>query len=257
MLRRENTEFGQIAWRMFREDGAGTPLIFLHGAGGRKEIWGLVCRRMERAAVDHPLVLVDLPGHGQSPLPGRADIEEYATAVSALITAQGWPAVALAGHSMGGAISQVLAAREPSRVTHLFLVATGARIPVAPILLDLLPDQHEAVTTLFKEWGFGPDAPALLVNQAMTPFAQGDPVVIRDDLAACRDWNGADRLASITAKTLVVAGELDRMIQSKYTTFLAENIGDAQLVTLPQTGHMVPVERDRELAERFASFLAE
>jgi pimeloyl-ACP methyl ester carboxylesterase len=257
MLQRTTTSFGQVAWRVFQPDGGKTPLVCLHGAGGRKEMWGLVARRLGKLDPDQPVVLVDLPGHGQSPPPGRASIDEYAAALAELVEAAGWGQVAVAGHSMGGAVAQTFALRRPDLLAHLLLVATGAFIPVAPILFDLLPDQHEMVTTLFKEMGFGPNAPAILVDQAMTPFAQTDPEVIAGDLKACEGFNSTDHLGGIAAPTLVVLGELDRMINPKVTAALIDLIPGARLIRLADTGHMIPVEADRELARHFAEFLSE
>lgn len=257
MLLRTTTTRGQVAWRMFQEDAGGPPLILLHGAGGRKEMWSAVARRLGKSAPNRPVVLVDLPGHGQSPPPGCADVAHYADVVCELAADQGWERFGVGGHSMGGAVAQVVAARCPDQVSELILVATGPRIPIAPVLFDLLPDQADAVAMLFKEWGFGPHAPAFLVDQAMAPFAQTDPAVIRDDLAACRDWQADGRLAGIRARTLIVLGELDRMIKPKITASLADMIPGARLETLPETGHMIPVERDRDLAALIAAHLTE
>ncbi len=242
---------------MFGENNGKPPLVFIHGAGGRKEIWSLVAKRLLPLAPAWPLVLVDLPGHGQSPLPGHATIDDYADVILDLADKQGWDAFALGGHSMGGAIAQCVAARQPQRVSHLILAATGGRIPVAPVLFDLLPEQSEAVVVLIKEWGFGPNAPAILVDRAMAPMAQVDGVVMREDMAACRDWEAGDRLQAITAKTLVVAAELDMMVKPKIARDLAESITDARFETLAETGHMMTIEADKELARLIAAFLAE
>jgi len=255
MLMRTTTSRGQVAWRVFQKDAGGPPIVFLHGAGGRKEIWSAVGRRLGRSVPDRPVVIMDLPGHGESPPPGLASIDHYADVIGELVVNQGWTRFAVGGHSMGGAVAQVVAARFPDRVTELILVATGARIPIAPVLFDLLPGQADAVTVLFKEWGFGPKAPPFLVDAAMQPFAQTDPGVIAGDLAACRDWRADGCLAAIRAKTLVVAGELDRMIKTKITTELAAAIPGATFSVLPETGHMIPVERDRDLAALIAAFV--
>lgn len=245
---------GRLAWRQ-RNGTAGAPVLFLHGAGGRKEIWSPVSRRLAALQPTRPLLLVDLPGHGDAAPPGRERIEDYAADLAALLDREQWPHVALVGHSMGGAVAQALAAAQPDRVTHLALVATGPRIPVSPVILELLPDNPARLAELFAQIGFGPDTPPLLVQQAIQPLAATDPQVSRGDFLACGQWDAGDRLGRITAATLVLAGEKDNLLSPKAAQKLAAGIPGAVLEILPNSGHMLPVERDREIAVLLAALL--
>jgi pimeloyl-ACP methyl ester carboxylesterase len=44
--------------------GSGPPLVLLHGVGHRRQAWGAVVKPL---APYRELILVDLPGHGESP----------------------------------------------------------------------------------------------------------------------------------------------------------------------------------------------
>jgi len=245
---------GRLAWRR-RSEGDGEPVIFIHGAGGRKEIWSPVSRRLATLRPDRPLLLVDLPGHGDAPPPGRERIEDYAADLRAWIEHEKWSSVTLVGHSMGGAVALALAAAQPDRVTHLALVATGPRIPVTPLIFELLPGEPARLAELFAQVGFGPEAPPLLVRQAIQPLAATDPHVSRGDFLACEQWNAGDRLGKIAAATLIIAGERDNLLSPKAAQKLAEGIPGAKLAVLPSAGHMLPVERDREIAALLAGLL--
>jgi pimeloyl-ACP methyl ester carboxylesterase len=48
----------------FERHGSGPPLVLLHGVGHRRQAWGAV---LERLAPHREVILVDLPGHGESP----------------------------------------------------------------------------------------------------------------------------------------------------------------------------------------------
>ena len=96
------------------------------------------------------LVAIDMPGHGRSAhLPAGADYS-FAGALANLLDvadALGWDRFGLLGHSMGGAISSLLAAACPERVTRLLAIeaiGTLAETPeqTVPRLRDALAAQR-------------------------------------------------------------------------------------------------------------------
>ena len=48
----------------YERQGAGPPLVLLHGVGHRRQAWGAVLRLL---APHRTVIAVDLPGHGESP----------------------------------------------------------------------------------------------------------------------------------------------------------------------------------------------
>ena len=94
----------------FERRGAGTPLVLLHGIGHHWQAWLPV---LDRLALAHDVIAVDLPGFGSSPMPPGGLPEGMASAVDLLARffAQqrlGRPHVA--GNSLGGAIALELGA---------------------------------------------------------------------------------------------------------------------------------------------------
>jgi len=256
MLTQTHIPGGEIAWRARNPEAGGVPIVMIHGAAGRKEIWLAVSRRLADRLADRPIVLLDLPGHGDSAGPGRASIADYADAVRSFCEAQSWPQVDLVGHSMGGAIAQVLAAEHPALVRRMVLIGTGPRLGVAPLLLQLLPDQPVEAFGLMRQFAFGAEAPPLIVEAAIEQMLAGDAQVAHDDFVACDNWRGDDGLAKITAPTLIVVGEEDHLATPRLNEKLLA-IKDSRLEQLPRTGHMVPVEQDETLADLLAKHLGE
>jgi len=89
------------------------------------------------------LYALDLPGHGRSAGEGRASVDAYAGSLQAFLEALALTRAILVGHSMGGAIVQLLALEDSSMVGGLILVGTGARLRVLPSLLDGLANDFE------------------------------------------------------------------------------------------------------------------
>jgi pimeloyl-ACP methyl ester carboxylesterase len=68
-------------------------------------------------------------------------------------------------------------------------------------------------------------------------------------------WHALDNL---TVPTLVVAGAHDRLTPPAHATRIADALPrPAGLIELPETGHMLPLERPRELATALSKLVAE
>jgi len=226
------------------------PLIYLHGAGGTHQHWLYQVRDLPRV----PTYALDLPGHGQSTGPGYDSIQAYANWLVAFLDAAGLGQVVVAGHSMGGAIALDVALQHPGRVAGLVLIATGARLRVAPGLLDAIRQDFPAAIGLMGDWAYGPEAPPEMVRLGQRQLASAGPEILYGDFEACDGFNVLDRLGEITAPTLILCGTLDRMTPTKYATYLRDNIRGANLELVEGAGHMLMIEKPGAVAEALASF---
>lgn len=90
--------------------GSGPKLVLVHGVGLRAEAWN---RQLDALSERFEVIAVDMPGHGESPLPGPLSaIQDYTDLVAGQIPEP----VMIVGHSMGAMIALDLAIRYPSRV---------------------------------------------------------------------------------------------------------------------------------------------
>lgn len=104
------------------EGGAGPPLLLLHGQG---EFWGVWLPVIGDLVRDHRVVVVDLPGHGDSTvLQSELDRSAVLGWVDELIGATCTARPALVGHLLGGAIAARYAATKGEHLAHLVLVDT-------------------------------------------------------------------------------------------------------------------------------------
>jgi pimeloyl-ACP methyl ester carboxylesterase len=96
----------------------GPPLLFLHGLSGSSATYDEV-----RTSVDatHRVLSLDFRGHGGSDrVPGTYQVPHYGADVAAFIEWTGRP-VAIAGHSLGGAVAAYLAGARPDLVAGALL----------------------------------------------------------------------------------------------------------------------------------------
>jgi len=232
--------------------GRGGPaLVLIHGAGGSHLHWPAALRRLPGATV----YAVDLPGHGRSAGPGREHIEDYATDVVGFLDAVGIPRGVLVGHSMGGAIAQMTALMAPERVAGLVLVGTGARLRVAPVILEGILQDARGTLDLITEWAWGPEADPTLVARGRQVMARVHPQVVWGDFTACDRFDVRERIGEITAPTLVITGSEDRMTPPKFGQWLAERIPGARFVLVEGAGHMVMLEKPDEVARAVREWL--
>lgn len=104
------------------EGGEGPPIVLLHGAG---EFWGVWFNVIDDLVRTHRVVVVDLPGHGDSlRIDGKLDADTVMRWVDELIEATCSVPPALVGHLLGGAIAARYAVANSHRLARLVLVDT-------------------------------------------------------------------------------------------------------------------------------------
>ena len=230
---------------------AGPPVVFVHGAGGTHQHWLYQVRDLSHSAT----YAVDLPGHGRSEGVGRDSITAYGDWLVAFLDAVGEDQAVLVGHSMGGAIVLDVSLRHAARVAGLGLVATGARLRVAPAILDGIHQDYEAAVRLICDFAFGPEAPPDMVRLGRRQMGAIPPEVMHGDFSACDAFNVMDRLGEIVAPALVICGTQDHLTPSKYSVYLRDHLSRAEMHLVEGAGHMVMVERPGAVVEALSAFL--
>lgn len=255
------------------------------GAGGRPImlIHGFTADKSEVADVLEPLaergwhaVAPDLRGHGQSDHPTEAgdySFETMATDVVALADHLGWDRFALVGHSMGGALAQLVALDHPDRLSGLVLVSTFHG-PVQGISLELV----ELGSWVVRESGMTGLAQAMASRRADDPesvAAFERMQEARPGYAAQSDrrlestspamWlamaplfvtqtDRLDRLRSLDVPTAVVVGGLDATMLGDCLR-MADTIPGATLTVIPGAGHVPQLEEPEAWWAALSGFL--
>ncbi len=160
------------------------------------------------------------------------------------------------GHSMGGAIAQMMAINYPERIAGLILISTGARLRVHPDILSHVLSDPSPVYEQLRAWMWAGPTPEQALRRWQARMAAHEPGVMRGDYVACNAFDVMDRVSEIAAPTLILVGTADRMTPPKFSAYLAGHIPGAQLVTVEGGGHMVVLEQPLVVARAIAGWLA-
>ena len=242
------TERGKLYFADHRGDDLNPPLLLIHGAAGTHLDWSIQLRKMNS-------IVPDLPGHGKSALPGRANIGDYAADMVALLDALHLDTVIVCGQSMGGAIALTMALEYPARVQRLILIGTGAKLAVQPAIMDRIVPAPSEVGTLLKTLLWGKNTPETIRQRGYELFMKLDPQIAYNDYLACNQFDVRSRLPEIMQPTLVIGAADDQMAPFRFSEYLADHILAARLVRIENAGHMMTLEAASEVAEAIHSRL--
>jgi len=233
--------------------GLKPPVILIHGAGGSHLSWPHEVRRLP----GYQVYAIDLPGHGKSSGRGLQSIPAFTDALLKWLEIVGVHSAIFIGHSMGGAIAISLALNHPHQVAGLVLLGSGSRLRVAPQLIENAsnPTTLNNAFDLVLDWSFSPKASPRLRELVARRLADTRQSVFLDDFLACNAFDETARLCEIHQPVLVLCGAEDRMTPPRYSSYLASNIPNAQLLVIPDAGHMVMLEQPQVVAAALVAFL--
>lgn len=250
----------------FVDEGAGSPVLFLHGFPDCGDMWsGIISRLRGRFRCVAP----DLPGHGQSLAGDDFDLslENRSRFIDALLEDLGIQApINLIVHDHGGPYGLAWAVRHPEKVKRIVITNTiffsdyrwhfWAKIWRTPVLGELSlallnwPLFHREMRRGSRQ---------LTTEQIRGVYARIDRKLKRMCLRLYRAtdprvfiaWEGPLRDLVAHIPTMVLWGDHDPFIPKSF----AERFGAQQVYHFPEAGHWLPVESAEEVAERLLKFL--
>ena len=255
-------------FRMYYEEhGNGFPLLLINGLGSDHLEW---LHQLPAFEARFRLVVFDNRGTGLTDVPpGPYTTAQMADDAAALLRARGIDRSHALGVSLGGMIAQELALRHPDLVERLVLGCTGpgGELSVRP--------SPEAMGAFALAKGEDPEAEL----RRMLPFLYTD-ACIRDrpgeiegfvrrrldhptppegysaQLFAAVTHDASSRLEKIRARTLVITGDADRLVNWENSLRLAGRIPEATLVVLPGAPHRLFAETADAFNQEVLRFLS-
>ncbi len=239
----------------YSERGAGRAVLLLHGGAGPASVIPFA----EAAAQAHPLRVVTPvhPGFGGTPRPDALDsVAGLARLYSDLLDALDLHDVTVVGNSLGGWIAAELAVLAPARVSRYVLVdAVGLDVPGhPPVDFFSLTLPEVADYSYYEPDRFRID-PATLPPEALAALPGNRAALATYGGTRMTDPGLSARLAAVSAPTLVVWGEADRIVDPDVGRAFASAIAGARFALLERTGHVPQVETPELLLETVWSFI--
>ena len=244
--------------------GAGPPLVLLHGIGHRRQAWDVVVPRL---APYRDLIVVDLPGHGESPpleTSGRSVGDALVADILGLLDELGLERPHFAGSSLGGRIALEAAVLDRAATVTAISPAGFWRSSRELTYARAVSKAMEAAGRLVSP--FGPLLARSTAGRAaiyaeivskpsrVTPEqAEGD---MNAFLAATRTTNAILAVATAFTGTVpagipvtIAWGTNDRLLPPRQALVAKERIPQARLVPLPGCGHVPMTDNPRLVAD--------
>ncbi len=243
-----------------------TPLVMVMGLSGVKEDWRSLSKNL---AQHRQIIVLDNRGLGESDLaPGPYSIELMASDVIAVTEALGISKFDLLGMSMGGMISQQLAAHSPHLIRKLILMSTSHGGPnQAPMnvasaqafQLDPGASAFEKTSKIMSvnftpEWiQANPEAFADAVRESLRwrRSAKG----ILNQISAIINFNLEDVIQNIDLPVLVIHGTEDQLLDFANGEMIANKIPGAKLLAIQGAGHMTWLMDNGETEKHINDYL--
>lgn len=251
----------------YETTGRGFPLVLVHGGLGDSRMWD---HQFMCFSQGFKVIRYDARGFGKSEVPDKPFFPYRDLCV--LLKFLNIEKAHVLGLSMGGAVAIDFALEFPHMVQSLILAAPALHghtysegfIFKGAELLALSRDEGAAaaVQALFTNPSFAYTIPPeesqhgrKKFKQMATDFFQ----VFRWDvnLGQTLQPSAANRISEIREPTLLTAGEKDHKENLAVVARLEDELGNAKKVLLPDTGHMVNMEKPEEFNRIVLSFLSE
>ncbi len=254
----------------YETTGSGVPVLLIGGLGSSADLWH---RQIPALSTEYQVICFDNRGAGRSDVPpGPYTIKEMASEAVQLLDALNITAAHIVGSSMGGMIAQEVAIQYPDKALSLVLIATqcggthafGAAAEDAEALERLATDERDPEErargwipyTLSRR--FVESQPDLVdeyirINTEHPPTTAG----LQAQWSALMGYDSWERLAYITAPTLILQGDDDVLVPLENADVLGVRIPDARVAIIPGAGHSVAFEAADAVNKLLLDFFSE
>ena len=250
----------------YQVEGNGPPLLLIMGLGYPSDMWWRV---LPWLTPHFTTVRFDNRGVGRTG-PGAErpySVERMALDARAVLHAAGFARATVFGVSLGGTIAQELALTHPEAVGRLLLGCShpgGADVVVDEEVLALLASRGamtpEEAAEASIPFVYAPGTPRADIDADLAVRAAHptDPAGYMAQLTDSAAWRGSlDRLPGLAIPTLLVHGDLDRLVPIENSRRMAAVLPSARLEVLAGASHIFMTDQPERTRAVLESFLVQ
>lgn len=235
---------------------ARTPIVAVGGWIGSSELW---VDSLAHLSDEYATVAYDHRGTGLSLCDTSSiSFEALVADAVAVIDSFGISRCVLAAESAGAQTALAVAARHPERVSHLVIVdgmySRGLAVDNDPFLQGLRSAYTQTIERFVQLCVPEPDAEHIKIwGRKILARAEAEAAIALRIVGSATDVS-AD-IQRITQPTLVLHGELDRIVPVESAQALVAALPDAEFRLLPGCGHVPTLTRPKQVADSIRAFL--
>jgi pimeloyl-ACP methyl ester carboxylesterase len=240
------------------ELGKGPTIVLVHDLGGNRSVWMPTVRKL---LGKYRVVLVDLPGHGESPAPDPFTLESAAEALDLVLAKQNPDSTVLVGKGVGGMLALLDLKAHPGRVRGLVVIETPLKSPLKiddqeiKGFLSMLDSNYDQILKMIFIRA-GRDSMQGVAIHAMA--AQTPPQTIKSYIGASLTGDATPALKSLQVPFLFVGTDLlTKGGKSPGAALLALGYEDTTSVPMRRiadAGYLVMQDQPDTLAAVIADF---
>lgn len=262
------------------EQGAGKPVLFVHGNPTWSYLWRNV---IPKVAETERALAIDLLGFGKSDKPTGTSysFDQHCAIVSEFIQSMGMRDVALVLHDWGGLIGMNYAIDHVENVRKVVLLSTFVAPVALPFASVLRLFRNSALTTLFvqrlnlfmplvfrigvakrssmsdgvREQYYAP-FPDYASRRSVRRWPEQIPLVPSDSTYQTLERIGR-ALPSFERQVLVLKADRDPILTTKRAEWLVQTLPRARLEVIEQAGHFAQEDQPEKVAAAISAFLRE
>lgn len=264
-VKTQNLSFGKIVYLSNGENNKNEAIVMLHGFGNDKDTWVRFARYLSD---DYHLIIPDLPGDGGSTqnLSLNYGVQEQAQRLNEFLSSINAPKAHIVANSMGGSVALRFAFLYPDFIKSLTLIDSYGSIKTPSALDELIKvsgknpmleitsaaDYEAAMSYAMVDPPYIPGFLIDVLAEAKMKRRDFEKKMLKDMMI---DADQTAILAKIHVPTLIIWGKQDRVLHVDNASFLHEKIYGSRMVLLNEAGHVPMVEKPKETAQYFRSFL--
>ena len=246
-------------------------VMFLHGLGCDQRMWRYVAPTFE---VDSQVILMDLPGCGQSDLSAfdlerYSKLEGYAQDILDVIKALDLQDVIFVGHSVSSMLGAIASIRQPERFSQLIMVAPSPCYLNHPPdylggfdradieeLLDLMDKNYMGWASFLAPLAMGNSESPELAQELESSFCSTDPITAKAFAKATFYSDCRSLLPEIVTPCLILQCTEDALVPEPVGEYLHQHIPKSSYIKLTATRHCPHLSHPVETAAFIRSYLS-